>query len=107
MGSTRRSFTQEYKQQAVAFVLDEGRVMAEVARNIGCSETSLGKWVNKERQERESAQVRVDEPLTESERAELLRLRAQARDDSARISELEMQIAFAKKVSAWFAKNQQ
>ncbi|MFV0461569.1 MAG: transposase [Actinomycetales bacterium] len=71
MGSTRRSFTQEYKQQAVAFVLDEGRVMAEVARNIGCSETLLGKWVNKERQERESAQVRVDEPLTESERAEL------------------------------------
>ena len=31
MGSTRRSFTDEYKASAVAFVLDEGRPIAEVA----------------------------------------------------------------------------
>ncbi|MEV0298412.1 transposase [Nocardia sp. NPDC050710] len=41
MGSTRRSFTEEYKAQAVAFVVDEGRPVAEVARNIGVHEMTL------------------------------------------------------------------
>jgi transposase len=44
MGSTRRSFTEEYKAQAVAFVLDDHRPVAEVARNIGVHEMTLGKW---------------------------------------------------------------
>lgn len=106
MGSTRRSFALEYKEQAVAFVLDEGRSIAEVARNIGCSETSLGNWVKKHRQQREVEDVSAGEPLRESERAELIRLRMRAKDDSARIAELEMQVSFAKKVSAWFANGQ-
>ncbi len=38
MGSTRRSFTEEYKAQAVAFVIDDHRSVAEVARNIGVHE---------------------------------------------------------------------
>ena len=45
MGSTRRSCTDEYKEQAVGFVLDDGRAIAEVARNIGVHEMTLGKWV--------------------------------------------------------------
>ena len=44
MGSTRRSYTPEYKAQSVAFVLDGGRPVAEVARNIGVHEMTLGKW---------------------------------------------------------------
>jgi transposase-like protein len=47
MGSTRRSFTEEYKSQAVAFVIDDHRPVAEVARNIGVHEMTLGKWVKK------------------------------------------------------------
>ncbi len=35
MGSTRRRFTDEYKLEAVSFVIDGGRSVAEVARNIG------------------------------------------------------------------------
>lgn len=34
MGSTRWSFTEEYKAPAVKFVLNDGRTIAEVARNI-------------------------------------------------------------------------
>ncbi|GAA5057349.1 transposase [Nocardia callitridis] len=45
MGSTRRSFTEEYRAQAVAFVVYEGRPVAEVARNIGVHEMTLRKWV--------------------------------------------------------------
>ena len=45
MGSTRRSYTPEYKEQSVAFVIDGGRPVAEVARNIGVHEMTLSKWV--------------------------------------------------------------
>ena len=54
MGSTRRSFTEEYKEQAVAFVLDGNRSVADVARNIGVHEMTLGKWVKKVRDSRRS-----------------------------------------------------
>ena len=47
MGSTRRSFTEEYKEEAVNFVIEGGRSVAEVARNIGVHEMTLGRWVRK------------------------------------------------------------
>ncbi len=96
MGSTRRSFTEEYKAQAVAFVVDDHRPGAEVARNIGVHEMTLGKWVKKAKDSDESA----DKPLDTSERAELERLRAEN-------AELQMQVEFAKKVATWFAKGKQ
>ena len=54
MGSTRRSYTPEYKEQSVAFVIDGGRPVAEVARNIGVHEMTLGKWVKVARDAAES-----------------------------------------------------
>ena len=105
MGSTRRSFTDEYKKQTVEFVLDKQHSVAEVARNLGISETTIGNWVTKERARRDSD--RADEPLDDTERGELLRLREQARADKTRIAHLEMQVEFAKKVATWFAKHQQ
>ena len=103
MGSTRRSFTEEYKTEAVAFVLDGNRSIADVARNIGVHEMTLGKWVKKTRQERDEA-VPADAPLPESERVELLRLRGELKDAKAENAELRMQVEFAKKVATWFAK---
>ena len=44
MGATRRSFTEEYKEEAVRFVIEGHRSTAEVARNIGVHEMTLGKW---------------------------------------------------------------
>jgi transposase len=96
MGSTRRRFTEEYKQKAVSFVIDGGRSVAEVARNIGVHEMTLGKWVKKEKDERGGES---DPPLAGSERAELERLREEN-------AHLQMQVAFAKKVATWFANGQ-
>ena len=66
----RRSFTKEFKMDAVALVLDEGRTVADVARSLGIGASDLGNWVE---------QARVDrgerEGLTTSEREELARLR--------------------------------
>lgn len=50
MGSTRRKFTPEYKAEAVQFVITSGQPVAEVARNLGIVETTLGNWVAKARE---------------------------------------------------------
>ena len=96
MGSTRRRFTDEYKQEAVSFVIEGGRSAAEVARNIGVHEMTLGKWVKKAR---DSGNVGPERLLDASERVELDRLREEN-------SHLHMQVVFAKKVATWFANGQ-
>src|SRR3954464_1263122 len=106
MGSTRRRFTEEYKAQAVAFVIDDHRSVAEVARNIGVHEMTLGKWVKKER-DAQASSVPSEAPSNESERLELIRLRNELKDANAKNAELQMQVEFAKKVATWFAKGKQ
>jgi transposase len=67
---SRRSFTDEFKRDAVALVIDEGHKVIDVARSLGVGEGTLGNWVR---------QARVDrgEPagLTTSEKTELAELR--------------------------------
>ncbi len=96
MGSTRRSFTDEYKASAASLVLDEQRPIAEVARNIDVHAMTLGRWVKKEREDREAAQP-PDEPLRKSERAELIRLHQDYKAVRAENTEFQMQVSFAKK----------
>lgn len=43
----RRSFTDEFKADAVAMVLELGRSRAEVARDLELDESTLGRWVAK------------------------------------------------------------
>jgi transposase len=93
--ATRRNITQEYKDQAVSLVLDSGRPIVEVARSIGVHELTLGKWVKKAR---DAGRV-PDKDLSENEREELERLREEN-------ATLWMERNFAKKVAAWFAKEQ-
>src|SRR5674476_889691 len=103
MGSTRRSFTEEYKEKAVAFVIDGHRSVAEVARNIDVHEMTLGKWVKKARDAKEAA-TPPDALLDE---VELVRLRAEIKDVKSENAQLLMQVEFAKKVATWFAKGKQ
>ncbi len=49
--------------------------------------------------------ISPDAPLTESERAELIRLRSELKDSNSTIAELRMQAEFAKKVVTWFARS--
>jgi transposase len=93
MSSTRRTYTQEYRDSAVALVIDGERTIVDVAKNIGVSAAALGKWVQKTRNERDVE----EKPLDINEREELRQLRQQVR-------ELQMQLDFAKKVATWFAK---
>jgi transposase len=63
----------EFRRDAVAMVLDEGRSIAETGRSLGMNEGTLGNWVAKERIEPGER-----EGLTADERAELAELRAEA-----------------------------
>ena len=66
-----------------------------MANSIGVHEMTLGKWVKKAR---DAGRV-PDKKLSENEREELERLRKEN-------ATLRMERDFAKKVAAWFAKEQ-
>lgn len=99
MSRTRRSFTTEYKVEAAHRVIDSGRTIAEVSRDLGINEGLLGRWVADERRRTEAAVVHGEPPLTAAERVELLRLRKHVVD-------LEKDVIFLKKASAYFAAHQ-
>ena len=73
MAEKRRRFDREFREGAVRIVRETGKPIAQVARDLGINEGTLGNWVNMDRLAREQA----DSPqlLSESERAELVRLR--------------------------------
>lgn len=70
----RRSFTAEYRAEAAGRVIESGRPVAQVVRELGLGEQLLGKWVHAERARR------AGEPageLSADERVELKRLRSE------------------------------
>lgn len=109
MARTRRSFTPDYRVEAAHRVIDTDRTIAQVARDIGVGEQLLGRWVRDERA-RESAAAAmptdIETPLSETERAELMRLRRRVREQEIRLEEREQDVAFLKKASAYFAAMQ-
>ena len=71
MGRSYRKFDEDFKQGAVRLVTETGRPIAQVARELGINEGTLGNWCVKARRAGADPQA----PLSESERAELDRLR--------------------------------
>ena len=62
--SSRRKFTTEFKVEAAHRVIDSGRSIAEVARELSVGEQSLGGWVRDERRRMDAARGTENEPLT-------------------------------------------
>ena len=90
----RLSFTDEFKASAVQRVLDGGRTIPQVARDLDLTEWALRGWVE---QARADAGTGKPGALTSSEREELTRLRKEVR-------ELKMDREILKKAAAFFAK---
>ncbi|HYO85510.1 MAG TPA: transposase [Dermatophilaceae bacterium] len=93
MGSQRREFAPEYKDEAVKLVINTGRPVAVVARELGVKEQTLGRWVNLFKTRQDAG----DGALSETEGVELARLRKEN-------SELKLDRAFLKKASLFFAQ---
>ncbi|OIQ85804.1 transposase [mine drainage metagenome] len=98
MSVSRRKFTTEYKVQAAHRVIDSGRTVTEVARELGLVEVTLGNWVRAERLRMQAVEGSDVEPLSGAERVELMRLRKH-------VGELEKDLAFLGKAAAYFASN--
>ena len=92
MSRTRRSFTEEFKADAVAMVLDDDRKIVDVAEAIGVGEGTLGNWVARERGRRSEGQA-----LSVDERAELAELRRE-------LTEVRMERDLLKRTVAFWVK---
>jgi transposase len=92
---SRRRFTNEFKEQAVRLVLDEGKSVTAVARELDLVASALGNWVKQARADRSKGRT----GLTSAEREELARLRREVRI-------LEEERTILKKAAAFFAKHQ-
>ena len=80
MARQYRKFDQDFQQGAVRLVFETGKPIAQVARDLGVNEGTLGNWCAAARRRREGGNA----PLSEDERVELVRLRREN-------SELRMQ----------------
>jgi transposase len=90
---SRRSFTEEFKAGAVRLVLEEGKTVGAVARDLDLTESSLRNWVEQARADRTKGRT----GLTTAEREELARLRKENRI-------LPEERDILKKATAFFAK---
>ncbi len=94
MGKKRRSFSKDFKLEAVKLIKEGGLSVARTAKDLGVYETSLRRWIK---------QFEVDqgkgpaETLTTAEKEELRRLRREVRT-------LRMEREVLKKATAFFAK---
>lgn len=91
----RRRFSEEFKDGAVRLVLDDGKTVGAVARELDLTASALSLWVRQARAER----TKGKSGLMQEEREELTRLRKEVR-------ELRVERDLLKKVSALFAKDQ-
>jgi transposase len=90
----RRSFTAEFKAGAVRLVIDEGKSVGQVARELDLTESALRNWVERARADRGTGKPGA---LTTAEREELFRLRKENRV-------LAEEREILKKAAAFFAK---
>lgn len=95
MAKKHQRFSPEFREQTAKLVVDSGQPIARVARDHNISETTVGNWVRRYREEHPED----EEPLELSERARLAELERENR-------ELAMENAFLKKAAAYFAREQ-
>lgn len=88
---TRRSYSEDFRAEAVRMVVEDGRKTKEVADRLGISPNMLNRWCrNQEREDRAGKGTRADE-------AEVRRLRR-------RVKDLEQEREILKKATAFFAR---
>lgn len=90
----RRTFTKEFKAEAVRLVLEEGMTLGQVARDLDLMRSVLGRWV---KQAEIDAGKGPPGALTSAEKEELTRLRKENR-------RLKMEREILKKAAVFFAK---
>lgn len=88
-----KRYSPEFKEQAARRVVDNSLPIAQVARELGINDTTLGFWVKAYRKKLDGQPLPEDMPQQE-----------RIRELERRNRELEMENAFLKKAAAYFAK---
>jgi transposase len=91
----RRSFTPEFRAEAVRLVREGTKSLPQVAKDLELTESALRTWV---RQAEAAEGKGSPEALSQAEREELVQLRRENR-------QLLMERDFLKKAAAFFAKD--
>lgn len=91
----RRSYSEEFKRDAVSLVTEQGYSLTEAARSLGLHPNLIRNWKQKFMSQENDSQT-----LAEDEKAELKRLREENR-------KLRMERDILKKATAFFAKESQ
>ena len=86
-----RSYTAEFKKEAVALIIDQGYSVSKAASSLGITDKLLYNWKAKFEAEQSDASLHADE------RTELLKLRKE-------VKELRMEKEILKKASALLLK---
>lgn len=92
--SKQRRYTQEFKDGAVRLVLEQGKRVVDVGRDLGVHQSVIGLWVRQAKIEQGKGPAGA---LTASERDEMTRMRKEIR-------ELRMERELLKKWAAFFAR---
>jgi transposase len=93
MPERRRKFSPQFKAEAVQLVIETGRPIAEVARDLGVNDGTLGNWVKAWR----DANAESELELSPVERVRMTELEEENR-------RLRMENEFLKKAAAFFAR---
>jgi transposase-like protein len=93
-GRKRRAYTKEFKAETVRLVIEGGRSIPDVARDLDLTESALRVWVRQA--EVDAGRGKAGE-LTTEERDELRHLRRE-------VKTLRMEREILKKAAAFFAK---
>jgi len=94
MGSRRKKYTSEFKEEAVKLVTEQGYPISETARNLGINANMLGRWKKEILGEAEGSSGNGNAKALQSE---LTRLRKENK-------RLRMEREILKKAAAFFAK---
>ena len=92
---TRKTYSKEFKLDAIALVREQNYSTAEAARNLEVTPQILGRWI-KEAENDEGHAFRGNGKLT-PEQEEIRKLKAQ-------VKRLEMEREILKKATVFFAK---
>jgi transposase-like protein len=76
MASKYRKFSPEFRDEAVRMVIEDSRPIAQVARELGVVEGTLGNWVGQYRREHAGDEP----PLTPHERIQLAEAQREVRE---------------------------
>jgi transposase len=95
MPEQRRKFSPQFRAEAVQMVIETGKPIAEVARDLGIHDGTLGNWVNAWRRDNPEP----DQALSPVEQARVKELQEENR-------RLRMENEFLKKAAAFFARTQ-